>query len=112
MVGLRSLKPPNEVEFGPIMELAAGKFLLTTNTFFSDRRGKFAETEGLAFEYGGRAEYDFAQQWGVGVEMFGEIEDLANAGSFNDQQHSIGPTLFFKPGSGEDDEAGWQCRRG
>ena len=95
----------NEVEFGPIVEIAAGKFLLTTNTFFSDQQGEFAETEGLGFEYGWRAEYDFAKHWGIGVEMFGEIEDLANAGSFNDQEHSIGPTLFFKPGGGEDDEA-------
>ena len=37
--------------------------------------------------------------------MFGEIEDLSHAGSFNDQQHSIGPTLFFNPGgaNGDDD---------
>jgi hypothetical protein len=40
----------------------------------------------------------------VGVEMFGEIEDLSNAGSFNDQNHSIGPTLFYNPG--EDDDEG------
>jgi len=32
---------------------------------------------------------------GVGVEMFGGIEDLFNAGSFNQQNHSIGPTLFW-----------------
>ena len=30
--------------------------------------------------------------------MFGEIEDLSNSGSFNDQNHSIGPTLFYNPG--------------
>lgn len=36
--------------------------------------------------------------------MFGEIEDLANAGSFNDQEHSIGPTLFWKPAGGEEGE--------
>ena len=94
----------NELEFGPIVELGAGKFLLTTNTFFSDQRGEFAETEGLGFEYGWRAEYDFAKRWGIGVEMFGEIEDLANAGSFNDQEHSIGPTLFWKPAGGEEGE--------
>jgi hypothetical protein len=29
--------------------------------------------------------------------MFGEIEDLSNAGSFDDQPHSIGPTLFYNP---------------
>ena len=36
--------------------------------------------------------------------MFGEIEDLSHAGSFNDQEHSIGPTLFWKPGGDDDDE--------
>ena len=36
--------------------------------------------------------------------MFGEIEDLSNPGSFNDQNHSIGPTLFWKPGGGDEDE--------
>jgi hypothetical protein len=38
--------------------------------------------------------------------MFGEIEDLANAGSFNDQVHSIGPTLFYNPGDDDDEEVG------
>lgn len=38
--------------------------------------------------------------------MFGEIEDLANAGSFNDQVHSLGPTLFYKLGGGSDDAKG------
>jgi hypothetical protein len=78
--------------------------LLTTNTFFSRQMGEFAETDGLGFEYGWRAEYDIAEHWGVGVEMFGEIEDLSNPGSFNDQEHSIGPTLFWKPGGDDDDE--------
>jgi hypothetical protein len=96
----------NEVEFGPIMEFAAGKFLLTTNTFLSRQMGEFAETDGLGFEYGWRGEYDFAKHWGVGVEMFGEIEDLSNPGSFNDQNHSIGPTLFWQPGANDDEEAG------
>jgi hypothetical protein len=94
----------NELEFGPIVEVGLGKFLLTTNTFFSDQQGEFAEAEGLGFEYGWRAEYDFAKNWGVGVEMFGEIEDLSHAGSFNDQEHSLGPTLFWKPGGDDDDE--------
>jgi hypothetical protein len=42
----------------------------------------------------------------VGVEMFGEIEDLSHAGSFNDQPHSIGPTLFYNPGEEEEDGEG------
>jgi hypothetical protein len=96
----------DEIEFGPIVELASGKLLLTFNPFFSAQVGDNRETDGLGFEYGWRAEYDFAKHWGVGVEMFGEIEDLANAGSFEDQAHSIGPTLFYNPGDDDDDEAG------
>jgi hypothetical protein len=44
--------------------------------------------------------------WGLGVEMFGEIEDLANAGSFNDQVHSIDPTLFINFGDNDDEAKG------
>ena len=84
--------------------------LITLNPVFTDQVGDNATTDGLGFEYGWRAEYDFAKHWGVGVEMFGEIEDLANAGSFNDQNHSLGPTLFYNPG-GDDDEARARARR-
>ena len=66
--------------------------------------GTFADQEGLGFNSGWRAEYDLNRRWGIEVEMFGQIEDLANAGSFNDQVHSIGPTLFLNFG-GEDNEA-------
>jgi hypothetical protein len=93
----------DEIEFGPIVELASGKLLLTFNPFFSAQVGDNRETDGLGFEYGWRAEYDFAKHWGIGVEMFGEIEDLANAGSFDDQTHSLGPTLFYNPGEEEDE---------
>ena len=93
----------DEIEFGPIMELASGGFLLTTNTFFASQVGEHRETDGLGFEYGWRAQQKIAKKWAVGVEMFGEIEDLSNAGSFDEQQHSIGPTLFFL-GNGDDDD--------
>jgi hypothetical protein len=95
----------DEIEFGPIVELAAGKALLTLNPIFGAQVGHNRQTDSLGFEYGWRGEYDFAKHWGVGVEMFGEIEDLSHAGSFNDQNHSIGPTLFYNPGK-DDDEGG------
>src|SRR6478736_4130392 len=89
---------PNQFGFGPIVELAKGPFLLTLNPLFTKQIGTFADQEGLGFEYGWRGEYDFTKYWGVGVEMFGEIEDLANAGPFNSQVHSLGPTLFYNFG--------------
>jgi hypothetical protein len=95
----------DEIEFAPLVELASGNLLLTINPIFVSQVGHNRETDGLGFEYGWRGEYDFAKHWGVGVEMFGEIEDLSNAGSFDDQNHSIGPTLFYNPGE-EDDESG------
>jgi hypothetical protein len=95
----------NEFAFGPFVELAQGPLLLTLNPLFTHQTGDNAETAGLGFDYGWRAEYKVATHWGVGVEMFGEIEDLPNSGSFNDQTHSIGPTLFYNPG-GEDDDVG------
>jgi hypothetical protein len=93
----------DEFEFAPFVELASGPLLLTLNPIFTGQVGDNAETDNLGFEYGWRAEYDFARHWGVGVEMFGEIEDLSNAGSFDDQAHSIGPTFFYNPG-GEEEE--------
>jgi hypothetical protein len=94
----------DEIEFGPIVELASGDFLLTLNPFFSAQVGDNRETDGLGFEYGWRAQYNFARKWAAGVEMFGEIEDLSHAGSWNDQAHSIGPTLFYSPGGFNDDD--------
>lgn len=96
----------DELEFGPIVELASGGFLLTTNTFFTSQVGDHRETDSLGFEYGWRAQQRIAKRWAVGVEMFGEIEDLSDAGSFDDQQHSIGPTLFFLGGDDDDDDNG------
>ena len=96
----------DEIEFGPIVELASGKALLTVNPFFTSQVGDDRETDGLGFEYGWRAQYAFTKHWGVGVEMFGEIEDLSHAGSFDDQEHSIGPTLFYNPENGDDDDNG------
>ena len=99
----------DEIEFGPIVELASGKALLTLNPLFTSQVGENRETDSLGFEYGWRAQYNFAKKWAVGAEMFGEIEDLSNAGSFNDQQHSLGPTLFYMPGGDDDDNGNGNC---
>ena len=105
-------KNADEIGFGPIVELASGKLLITLDPLFTDQVGPNRDTDGLGFEYGWRAEYDFAKHWGIGVEMFGEIDDLANAGSFNDQNHSIGPTLFCNASSDESEDKDRRRRHG
>jgi hypothetical protein len=97
---------PNEFAFGPIVEVANGAFVLTLNPLVTKQVGTFADQQGLGFGYGWRAQYDFSKHWGVGAEMFGEIEDLANAGPFNNQVHSIGPTLFYNFGINESEADG------
>jgi len=96
----------DEIEFGPIVELASGKLLLTLNPLFAAQVGEHRETDGLGFEYGWRAQYNVAKKWAVGAEMFGEIEDLSNSGSWDEQTHSIGPTLFYMPGGDDDNDNG------
>lgn len=96
----------DEIEFGPIGEFAMGSLLVTTNTYLTALVGSNADTDGLGFDYGWRAEYKIAERWGLGVEMFGEIEDLSHSGSFDDQNHSIGPTLFYNPSDDDDDVGG------
>jgi hypothetical protein len=95
----------DEIEFGPIVDYEVGKLALTLNPFLTAQVGENKQTDGLGFQYGWRAEYEVAQNWGLGVEMFGEIEDLTSTGPFESQNHSIGPTLFYNPGK-EDENVG------
>jgi len=96
----------DELEFAPIVELASGPLLLTFNPYFGTQVGENTQNDGLGFQYGWRAEYKVAERWGAGVEMFGEIEDLSHSGPFDDQNHSIGPTLFYNPDADDDDVGG------
>jgi len=93
----------DEFAFAPLVEWGSGPFLLTINPYFGTQVGSNRDTSGLGFEYGWRAEYKVAPRWGFGVEMFGEVDDLSHTGPFNDQTHSIGPTLFFDPAGDDDD---------
>jgi hypothetical protein len=97
-----------DLHFGPIVELAKGKFVLTTNPLFFKEQGHLAEQEGLGFEYGWQARYEATKRLSWALEMFGEIDDMDNAGPFNNQVHSIGPAFYYTFGEegGEDDDGG------
>lgn len=95
---------PNEFSFGPIVELAKGPLVLTLNPLFNRQQGEFANQQGLGFEYGWQVKYEFSEKTALALEMFGNIEDLANPGSFNDQEHSIGPVLYRTFGNEDSDE--------
>jgi hypothetical protein len=84
-----------DIHFGPILEVAKDKFLLTLNPMFVKEQGDLAEQEGFGFEYGWQAMYNVTERLGLALEMFGEVEDMANAGPFDDQVHSIGPAFYY-----------------
>jgi hypothetical protein len=94
-VGRVSDEDPFSYHFGPIVELSQNKFLLTLNPLFFRERGDLSEQDGFGFEYGWQAKYDMSDRLALALEMFGEIEDMSNAGPFNLQEHSIGPAFYL-----------------
>ena len=102
---------PDEFEFGPVMELASARWLLTANPRLVEQLGEFADQDGIGFEYATQLKYQFAARWAVAALMFGEIEDLAHAGPFEAQSHVLGPGLYFANGEEDAGEAGGEGRR-
>jgi hypothetical protein len=86
---------PPGYHFGPIVELAKDKFLLTLNPLFFKETGDLAEQSGFGFEYGWQAKYNVTEPLALALEMFGEIDDMSHAGPFDLQEHSIGPAFYY-----------------
>lgn len=94
-VGRVSDEEPFSYQFGPIVEFSQNKFLLTLNPLFFRERGDLSDQDGFGFEYGWQAKYDMSDRLALALEMFGEIDDMSNAGPFNLQEHSIGPAFYL-----------------
>ncbi|MEM9590222.1 MAG: hypothetical protein AAF967_02660 [Pseudomonadota bacterium] len=97
-----------EIAFGPIVELSKSNYTLVLNPLFFREIGDKNDQEGFGFEYGwqGRKEL-FGERLWLAVEMFGEIEDMSNAGPFDLQQHSIGPAFYYTFGKEDDFDDDW-----
>lgn len=94
------------VAIGPIVELSKSNYTLVLNPLFYKNIGNKNDQEGIGFEYGWQARKElFGERLWLAVEMFGEVDDMANSGSFNEQQHSIGPAFYYTFGK-EDDFVG------
>jgi len=42
--------------------------------------------------------YDFSHEFGIGVEAYGEVEDLGDAPPLDQQEHRLGPVIYWSPG--------------
>jgi hypothetical protein len=88
----------DEILFGPILKYVWGRASTTFDAFFTGQVGPKTDTEGLGFQYNWQFRYQLNPRFGIGTEAFGNIEDLANAGSSNNQPHRVGPVLYINLG--------------
>lgn len=84
----------NAVEFGPIVSFDYGRFAVVLNPFLEKSFGE-NRVSGFAFAYGVRASYEIAERSSVGIEAYGEVENVGNAPPTHEQTHRIGPVLYL-----------------
>lgn len=83
----------NSLVFGPIAKLEAGAAALTVNTYLVDTFGRNREP-GLALQYGWQARAELGGGIAVGIEGFGTLDDIGDAGPVELQDHRIGPSFY------------------
>ena len=92
----------DEILFGPLVRYVKGRNSTTLNTFFVGQLGDEAEIDSLEFQYNWQFAHTLSHRVALGVEAFGEIEDLSHPGSFNDQLHRAGPVIYLNFGEEEE----------
>jgi hypothetical protein len=92
---------PDEIQFGPLAKWVMGRNSATINTFFVGQVGDEAEIDSLEFQLNWQLKRELTERLALGVEGFSEIEDLVHAGSFDDQQHRMGPVVYLELGNHE-----------
>jgi hypothetical protein len=58
--------------------------------------GENVEIDSLELLVNWRLQRELNERWALGVEGYSEIEDLANAGSFDEQGHRLGPIAYHE----------------
>jgi len=102
---------PDEILFGPLAKYVRGRDSATINTFFVGQLGDEAEIDGLELKVNWRLKHELGERFALGIEGYSEIEDLAHAGSFDDQEHRLGPVAYLELG-GEGARPKWEFAAG
>ncbi len=87
---------PDEILFGPLAKFVRGRDSVTINTFFVGQVGDHVEIDSLELKVNWQLKRELNEKWSIGLEGFSEIEDLAHAGSFDDQSHRLGPVAYYE----------------
>jgi len=102
---------PDEILFGPLAKYVRGRDSAAINAFFIGQVGDEAEIDSLELKLNWRLKHEFNEKWGLGVEGYGEIEDLSHAGTFDEQKHRIGPVAYYEFG-GHEGKPKWEFAAG
>ena len=103
-LGIGGADEPNAFEFGPLIQFGDEKTgSLILNGIFEKTFGDNRE-DGVGFEYAAQVKVPVREKVALGIEAFGEIEDIGNAPSFNETELRIGPMLYLSFGDKDDDD--------
>ena len=103
-LGIGSADEPDAFEFGPLVQFGDEKSgMVLLNGIFEKTFGDNRE-EGVGFEYAAQVRFPVTDRIGLGVEAFGEIEDIGNAPSFDETELRVGPMLYMSFGDDDDDD--------
>lgn len=75
-----------------------GRNSTTLNAFFVGQVGDDPTIDSLEFQYNWQFKHELSHRIALGVEAFGEIDDLSHPGSFSDQLHRAGPVIYLDLG--------------
>jgi hypothetical protein len=85
----------NSLIFGPIVRFKTGALSTNFNPFFERTFGQNHE-QGIALDYRWQAKLEVQKSLGVGVEAFGNIENLGDPPPLSQQQHRLGPVVYWQ----------------
>lgn len=85
----------NTLTFGPIIQLGTDKTQVLLNPFFARTFGRNRE-EGMEFAYAWAVKQEVREGFGLGIEGYGVIPNLANSPSTAFQEHRIGPVIYLE----------------
>lgn len=90
----------NALLFGPVVKLTSGKASLTLNPYFEDTFGR-NRSAGISSVYGWQGKLEIDDRFAVGIEGYGKVENLGSSPVWDEQDHRIGPSLYFSWDGGD-----------
>jgi hypothetical protein len=85
----------DQLLLGPIAKLAGHNASVTLDSFFIH---DLSSSDVTALETKWQVKHRLSDRMSFGVEGYGKIVDLSDPGSFEDQEHRVGPVIYLKLG--------------